>query len=73
MRHRPLLRPRLEGLETRLAPSSMQVSTPGLLPYIEQENIYKQVPGVTGRAEGWAGVGATAGIFDDPFFFDVAS
>lgn len=43
MPRRPAFSPCLEGVESRLAPSTAQLSTATILPYIEQENIYKQV------------------------------
>jgi hypothetical protein len=44
MSRRPAFRPRLEGIESRLAPSAAPSSTAFyyILPYIEQDNLSKQ-------------------------------
>lgn len=43
MSRRSAFRPRLEGIESRLAPSAARLSTALVLPYIEQDNLSKQV------------------------------
>jgi hypothetical protein len=40
---RPAYRPRLEGIESRLAPSAAPLAASLAQPYMEQDNLYKQV------------------------------
>jgi hypothetical protein len=44
MRRREELSPAVESLEERNLQSTVPVTPAHILPYIEQENIYKQVP-----------------------------